>query len=279
MNRNVPVNEYIYYTWRDTGLLARGGPQGGGVEVTNYLAISGGGAMPIMGAGNVESIGLPLLMEFRCYPDDKAQGMNILDVGIAVTISLRPAFRAFSAGGMDGGGGVTERDPDLESEANGGFNPNSNPPGQATPGQDTTVYLGMMDLVTRVSRSYSVWFQTIGTSNPIFQAAIVEPDFDEQPSGTSVEIAFRGATQAEPAEVREDANALDGYGDDYAAPGVSRDNPNPQINFLAGNSNWHSDIREIDGALYYQMRLTFISSAETGVSPEVSGVGVTWIEQ
>jgi hypothetical protein len=282
MNRSLPVSQFVYYTWRDTGLLARGAPNGGGSEVVYYAAIlsGGGGApLPIMSADRVESVGLPLLMEFRCYPDDKAQGMNIFDVAMAVTVSTRPAFRAFSSGGVDGGGGIVDRDPDLESEANGGFNPNSNPPGQATPGQDPIVYLGLMDLVTRVSRSYSVWFQTPGTANPIFQPPIIEPGFDEQPSGTSIELAFRGATQAEPAEVREDANALDGYGDDYAAPGNSRDNPNPQINFLDGDATWHTNVSEIDGALYYQVRVTFLSSTETGVSPELSGIGLTWLEQ
>ncbi len=278
LNRGIPVSEYVHYTWRDTGLTARGAPEGGGAEVTNYR-LGGAMAQPLMSANRVETIGLPLLMEFRCYPDDKAQGTNVLEVALAVAIttSLRPHFRAFSSGGADGNGGTIDRDPDLETEANGGFNPNSNPPGQATPGQDTVVYLGSIDLVTRVSRSYSIWFEAEGTASPLYHPPVVEPDFDDQPGGTSIEVAFRGASVASPDEVRQDATSLDFYGDDYQNPAMSRDQPNPQITFLDGDDQWHTDVSEIDGAPFYQIRLTFLSSAETGVSPELSGIGLTWI--
>jgi hypothetical protein len=277
LNRTVPPSQFTYYTWRDTALTARGAPEGGGAEVTNYRN-GGANAQPLMSATLVESVGLPLLMEIRCFPSDKAFGTNLYDVALAPILvpGTLPVFRAFSAGGIDANGAIIERDPDLEEQANGGFNPLSTPPGQPTNGVDEIVYLGMIDLVTRVSRSYSVWIPAEGTSNPVYQPPLIEPGFDEQPPGTAIEVAFRGATSADPDTVRQDASALDFYGDFYVSPRTNRDSPNTQINFLNGDAEWHSDVSEIDGAPFFQVRLTFLANPETGIGPEISGLGVTW---
>ena len=110
--------------------------------------------LPFFAADDVETIGLPLLMEFKTFPDDQALGLNTFDVSLAVPVGFtRPFFRAFSAGGVDQVLNEINVDPDLETRANGGYNPNSSPSGQTTPGNDVTFYVGSMDLVVRVSES------------------------------------------------------------------------------------------------------------------------------
>jgi hypothetical protein len=133
-----------------------------------------------------------------------------------------------------------------------------------------------MDLVTRISRSVSVWFQTPGTSSPSFQPAVVEPLANEQPAGTSLEIAFRGAVVAEPAEVRENATRLDIYGDHYEDPESDRSHDNEMMVFLPDGGAWHEDIQAIDGAPYYQVRVSFIANTESGITPELSALAVAW---
>ena len=128
-------------------------------------------------------------------PDDEALGLNAFDISLGVNTSARPNFRAFSTGGQDQANNTIRIDPDLELEANGGFNPNSNPPGASTYGLDNSVYMGSMDLVTRVSRVYSLWFEATGISGePEFSPPVVEPRIEQQPLGTGLEIAFRGAS-------------------------------------------------------------------------------------
>jgi len=82
--------------------------------------------------GSVPTIGLPLLLEFRCYPDAATGGLNRFDISLASANSSRPNRRAFSTGGQSTSGIVTI-DPDLQAVATGGFDPNSQP----TPGAPT----------------------------------------------------------------------------------------------------------------------------------------------
>ena len=37
-------------------------------------------------------IALPLLMEYRCFPDPTALGLNAFDVNLAINTSTRPSF-------------------------------------------------------------------------------------------------------------------------------------------------------------------------------------------
>jgi hypothetical protein len=222
----------------------------------------------------VATIGLPLLTEFKCFPDDQAQGLNVLDVALGITVSARPTFRAFSSGGLDQSENIVRRDPDLETEANGGFNPLSSPPGLSTPGEDPVVYMGTLDLVTRVSRSYSLWFTVPGGgSGLLFNPPLLEPTPLEQPNGSRLNLAFRGAVSVLPVEITQNASLLDGYGDQY--DGAARNLPNPNVTFV-GDQEWKSDISQVDGSAFYQVRLTFESNTETGVGPRLSAVGVTW---
>src|SRR6185436_3798823 len=90
LNENLPVAQYAYYTWRDNSLLAKGAldPTMPGAVLPMEVALTGIG-LPgcpytnITGNNPVPSIGLPLLMEFRCFPGSGALGLNSLDVNIA----------------------------------------------------------------------------------------------------------------------------------------------------------------------------------------------------
>ena len=92
MNRGIPVEEFEYFTWRDTAIQAFGGPGGIGTHPVDFLdtffgGITGGICIdaetasgnindpndPLMlfqlhPPGLVPSIGLPLLAEFKCFP-------------------------------------------------------------------------------------------------------------------------------------------------------------------------------------------------------------------
>ena len=226
MNQDVPVSEFEYYTFRDTSVYARGAPNGFGVEIVQNYAILGLDPMtyiPVMAADDVSTIGLPLLMQFECFPDNESVGGNTFDISRAGVVSTRPAFRAFSEGGVDQSGNTILRDPDLEREANGGFNPLSNPPGEPTEALDDLVYMGSLDLVTRVSRSYSIWFQTTGTTNPLFNPPTLDPLPEDQPIGSELQVSFRGASNITGnADVLQNADTLDLYGDHYTTPDLNR---------------------------------------------------------
>ena len=281
MNRDKPFEDRSYYTWRDTSILERGGIGGAGADVEQLCKTLMQGTCLTMSAGNVETIGLALLMEFRCWPDDEALGMNAFDISLAANSSSRPNFRAFSTGGLSQNGPVT-RDPDLETTANGGFNPNSNPPGAITVGVDNSFYVGALDLITRISRTYSIWFPVtgLGITAAQFNPVITEPRPELLPNGTSIDIRFRGATAVDETIMLENATVFDGYGDYYPTPDTAfgRDPgaANPGVIFLLNDNTWHADVSDIDGSSYYQVRVTFTSNPETGTNPELSAVGLTW---
>jgi hypothetical protein len=267
-NRDVPVDEFVYYTWRDTSLLGVGGNNGAGaiLDIEDQILFGGGGTPPIYTPNNVPSVGLPLLMEFRCYVDTGALGLNAFDISLAVNSSARPNFRAFSTGGYNSNSDPVFKDPDLEDAADGGYNPGSNPPGAATPGVDNSFYVGQVDLVTRISRSHTIWFDS-GLTNPNYQPPVVEPAPEDLPSGTSIVFSYRGATitsigAADSDTVLSNPANIDLYGEQDGGAGT--------INFLNGDSSWKNNIAEINSAQFFQVRMTFISNAATNQTPWLS---------
>lgn len=273
-NQDCPVEDHTYYTWRDTALLALGGPGGNGAPLDQETLISGttAGTYP---AGFVPTIGLPLLMEFRCYPHNAALGLNAFDISLACNSSAQPHFRAFSTGGYQVGGLPVVKNPDLEDVATGGFNPGSNPPGQITPGEDCSFYIGEMALVTRVSRVHTIWFDTRSV-DPTYLDPVIEPTSDEQVAGTRVILAYRGAndiagkdTTFPFQDVRTDAGLLDFYGDptDGTAP-----------LYVGPDGSWKQDITEINSGRYFQARITFISNTVTNKTAELRTLGFSWRE-
>ena len=343
MNRTIPPSQHRYYTYRDTTIQARGGPNITGV-LPNQWYTTTGDAQPLYGnacdptidppnryygANNVQTLGLPLLMEFRCYPDDGAIGVNQFDVSLALTTSTQPYFRAYSSGGTDTSLNDITRDPDLELLANGGFDPTSLPnPGVPLFGRDQRVYLGGVDFVVRTSRTFSVWWDVVDKNgltnldagaqitNPLFSEATFAPRIELQPNGTNIEIEYRAASflathpdvpsdvngqlpagdalLANPAFwARQAAIMMDPYGDVYdpalnispcdGSPNfnlLQTGTPTPQVNtpitFLNGDNTWKSSAAALDGASFYQVRITFTSNAETGLSPMLSAFGMNW---
>lgn len=62
-------------------------------------------------------------------------------------------------GGINSSDTVITKDPGLEPVATGGFSPVWTAPGQATMPADNTFSIGQMDLVVRVSRARTIWFE------------------------------------------------------------------------------------------------------------------------
>ncbi len=317
LNTQVDPDEYRYYTYRDTGIRARGGDNTTGVPTFYYYSVTGQTFPclpdpnnncspdvcifnPLYAPGEVQTVGLPLLMEFRCWPDDGAVGINRLDSSLAIPLltptTAPPWWRAHSTGGLpQNGGPAVFIDPDLETRANGGFDDTTVPPGAPTPGNDREVYMGAVDFVVRVSRSHSVWFPATNPdspanpfTNPLYNPPTVLPAPLDQPIGTQVEFAFRGAINVSNSEASGDANSLDLYGDHYKESQSPCDGSynhnrgtelNSGISFSTGEDSWHSNINDIIGAQYYQVRITWTSNAVTGLSPELTAFALTWTQQ
>jgi hypothetical protein len=258
------------YTWRDTAVLARGGFLGSGIpldiEVGQplFLEMGVGSLAP---AGQVPSIGLPLLWEVRCYPSSSSIGLNALDIMLPVPGFPQPNFRAFSTGGIDSSGRPVTKDPDLELFPSGGFNPNSRPPGQPTPlDADNSFYVGQIDVVVRVSRGHTVWIDT-GLLEPRYAQPVTEPA--AQVEGTRIVLEYRGADgfTAEAGETPFDAQALDWYGDVRTGSAL-----------FHGDGTWSEDIRSADGARYLQVRFSFFNDIETRLSPVLDSLGIAYEE-
>lgn len=280
LNQGLPISEWKTYTWRDTALLAKGGAQGPGaiLEIENFI-VFGGSSMPgvpyppgTVNQPGVPTVGLPLLMEFRCYPDSGALGLNAFDISLAVNSSARPNFRAFSTGGFNGTENV-ERNPDTQDQALGGFNPAT---GGSTQGVDNSFYIGQMDLVTRISRLHSIWFDT-GLVNAKYTTPVIEPRANEQPLGTQVVLHFRGATTVSTGgatntnNIRTNPANLDIYGNPLTGTVGAP-------TFLNGNAGWSNAMTGIDTAAFFQFRVTFISNIETSLSPSLSSLGFAYFQ-
>jgi hypothetical protein len=228
------------------------------------------GVGSVAGPGLIPSIGLPLLWEIRCYPSDSGLGLNSIDVSIPINTFCEPTFRTFSTGGFDTTGTAVFKDPDLEIFPSGGFNPSSNPPGKVTAlDTDSIFYIGQLDVVIRVSRSHTAWLDT-GLLAPAFFTPILEPRPDDQPLGTSIVLEYRGALGFAPGTGTDpfNAQALDAYGD--LASGL--------VTFLNDDGNWKDDIRNLDGARYVQVRLSFFNNIQSGQNAELDSLGLSWSE-
>jgi len=277
----VPIEEFTYYTWRDTAILGVGGPQGGGAMLAQEVLVLGQGTtgVPYPG-GQVPTAGLPLLIEVRCYPDDDGLGLNAFDISLAANSSAKPNFRAFSTGGYDTSNQPVIKDPDLENEATGGFNPNSNPPGATTLVADNSFYIGQLDLVTRISRIHTIWFDTVFAA-PTYASPVIEPNPDDQPAGTQVVLAFRGATLISNTDdggnpqndITTNANTLNVYGD----PETITPEPSAPV-FLNNDSTWKDKLSDVDGAKAFQVRVSFISNPISNKTAELSSLGFAWQE-
>jgi hypothetical protein len=267
------------WTWRDTAALGRGGPSGAGVP----LDIEAGPPLNVVPTNDrgslyppnrVRTAGLPLLMEFRCFPSDSGIGLNPLDISLAINSSVVPNFRAFSTGGFNNRGRAVKKNPDLELVPDGGFNPNNS--GQPTAfTADNALYIGQLDTVTRISRAHTVWIDTLYDS-PNYLNPVVIPSPEEQPQGTQVIIDYRGATgfAAGVGNRPFDSGDLDAYGSV-----VNSNRPPVELGVCYKPSvAWNRAISAVDGARYFQMRFSFVNNVDTGVIGELSAVGVAFTQ-
>jgi hypothetical protein len=292
------------YTWRDTTVLSLGGPNGAGIPTD----IEAGGPLflevfegAVAGPDEVPSFGLPLLLEYRCFPTTQGLGLNPLDISLAINSSAIPSFRAYSTGGINSSGIAEQRNPDTEIIAQGGFNPRGNPPGSPTQRQDdNSFYIGQLDAVTRLSRVHSVWINTLLEDPDIFDPVVL-PDELDQPLGTKIILEFRGADSfflgdldaliGEPVEENTfpfDSQRLNAYGDIFAIVPVMRGMRNAPTHKLLGSDlfpgsiefvnggNWVDAIDAIDGAKFIQMRITFVCNLDTLLNPELSAIGIPY---
>ena len=281
---NRGAGTYQSYTWRDTSVLGLGGPGGAGVpmaiEVNPPLSLYGN---PIpMGSGpghvyrpdEVPTVGLPLLLEVRCYPSDSGVGLNSFDISLAVNSSARPNFRSFSTGGVNTAGATVIKNPDLEAVPSGGFNPTSTPPGRPTAQKaDNSFYLAQIDTVVRVSRIHTIFLDT-QNGNPDFLTPIIEPNPSVQPAGTAVDVDFRGADSFSGGLTgleQFDGDFIDPYGSPPTR-GMAR----VTVNYHNNVATWTNDINGVDGAKYLQMRFTFFNNVSSGQNAELSAVGVPY---
>ncbi len=286
--------DHEYYTWRDTSVLAEAGPNSHGIDLVimeDVGLIPEGAGGDIAPSGKVPSIGLPLLMEYRTFPTDSGVGLNSFDISLAINASRLPAFRVFSTGGLNVFSAVVKKDPDLEVVASGGFNPSSTPPGKPTKADDNSFYIGQMDVISTVSRIHTIWLDTQQTDGITdFLAPVVEPTPGEQPNGTQLVFAYRGATAIGGESFTPgkgyafDGTHIDPYGDvrDDAPgfPPVPRylGGLNGDITFLnPGDETWTGSIDDIDSARFFQIRVTFVGNTTTLLNAELSAIGVAYV--
>lgn len=306
LNRTVDPADFNYFTWRDTTLLGGAGPQSFGVDL-KALATVGlvcqTSKPSVYDPGSVRSLGLPLLMEFKCFPDDGAVGLNGFDTSFALATQRFPAFRVFSTGGFNKSGAPLSKDPDAENIASGSLNANPMavnkngnpiPIGGALPGDDNTVYLGQLDLVLRVSRAHTIWFDS-GLANPDYADPVLEPSPDNLPNGTNIVLAFRGANSVTGDDF-QNANQYDAYGDPLSTRVIdimdTCDDPlDDEVEDIVADitvvpfaepedieDTWVSSIHDVDGAKFIQARITFVSNVAVvpGIEPELSTLAIAF---
>jgi hypothetical protein len=103
---------------------------------------------------------------------------------------------------------------------------------------------------------------------------VVEPRDADQPAGTSIVLAFRGATAvgaSDAAPQPKDAANYDFYGD-----------PNPtlvpnqtpfSVTYFNNDSKWKSNLGDVNGAKWFQVRMTFVANTETNLFATASALG------
>lgn len=314
LNSGPDPNQYEYYTWRDTTIQSVAGTAGGGTDLgLGMLGIPPYSGIPmsievvagtltepldiagIQGPDGINSIGLPLLMDFKCFPTGATTlSVNSFDTSLAVPMGINsPFFRIFSAGGVNAGGTPVTKDPDLQPMPTGGFNPASVPSGAPTPGTDTLFYAGQADFVVRVSHMFTRFLDTTN-QNSVFLNPVQEPLPDDQPAGTEVIYAYRGASIVQNLAMlgnpANDASILDTYGDQpnmgtpsdptacppVAAipPPIAPETKNQSVTFTNGGFSWSEDVLTVSNSRYLQVRVTFVSNTASGVSPGLDSLGI-----
>ena len=278
------------YTWRDTAVVERGGLNSQGTETAGIgvplqrevellgLPFEAGSQFGRQGANakqGIPTVGLPLLIETRCFPTSTVS-LNSFQTSLAVLSGPSPFFRAFSTGGFNTQGQAIQKDPDLEISPTGGFN--GNPAiaavGHPTSGLDPTVYSGQVDFVTRLSRAHTAYLRAAGFSNPDWKAVIVD-ELGELPEGTSIQLAFRGHDASNsPSFPLGDASSMDVYGD--LAEGDLSDDQADFFGFEVTDTEWTDNLDDLDGVQAIQIRITFEGNIESLETPQLDSLSLVF---
>jgi hypothetical protein len=265
LNRDAPLSEYVYWTFRDTAVLGGSAPGGPGAPPSIEFAFDPQSSKtPIYEAGMVPTIGLPMLMQFRNVSASSTTMINRLATAdpSAGDPLLRPYFRAFSEGGvLSDNTTIKYVDPYLNSVAEGALIG-----GVPTSGIDDKFYFGQADFVVRVNHAHTIWFNSGGQSD--WATAVIEPVASAQPNGTQVQVHYRGAANVTTLAQYSNLANYDPYGDPRSGTFV--------VSFLNGDGTWKADANEISGAQFVQLRLTMLSNPISLVRPRVFGLGVSW---
>jgi hypothetical protein len=221
----------------------------------------------------VPTIGLPLLMDFRVYQALGAGGLNQVSGRVSAWNTV-PNFRAYSAGHNPASGQAVTVNPDQEVQAAGTL-----VNGIVTAPIDDMLTLGQVDFVVRVNQVHSIWFDAGNLTN--WKDIIIDPPLAEQPDGTSVTVAFRGAVMVSGNGTKDaDATKMDPYGDPLD-PFFGPSDPGPpavpfSVTYLNGDSGWKTNLSDLDGAGFIQLRITMVSNVESNVSPSISAIGISF---
>jgi hypothetical protein len=265
------------FTYRDTALplpdgndLA-GGNSAGGTGVDNR----GWGCPPRVVSDDrtyekslIPTIGLPLLMRYRCYVVGAEFGFNGSQVQIMVGSSALPAFRVFSWGGLNGGNWEYVV-PDAEGSGSGPT------PRGSVKAFGPEIHWGQVDFVTKVSRVYTHWFNAGG---PIswFSNLTLEPTPQQSSPGTSVDVQFRTSPSIvvtncvnETTPLEDASNAFDAYGEYDESIGCAT---------VTAGSDWVSDPSSLISLQYpyFQLRFTFIANTDLNLEAEMDAFGFAY---
>ncbi len=265
------------YTWRDTAIDQ---------SITGGAIDSQGSPPAHLGAPawlpeEVPSIGLALLCRFRCYFVGNITPRNRFTVSQMVATSALPAWRVFSAGGIDSGGNEHPVIPDNSDF--GGTRPvGGYANGQQTNPADSLAYWATADFVVRVSRLHTHWFD-MGGVLPVdgLLGTVTEPSLAFQETGTELIVEYRGAFSVShpsnpltaPSPLTDAEKAFDVYGDFRSELTT--------IGSVSTPGPWTRDFRDLeatatDSFRYFQARISFISNADAGIGASLDGLGVAW---
>jgi len=228
--------------------------------------------------GEAPSIALPLLAHFRCYYIGKIVPINQFNVYHMVANSALPAFRVFSAGGIDNQGREQPVIPDNEN--NGGTRPDGGWfNGNTTRPDNDYIYWAQGDFVVRVSRVFTHWFDLGGTlPEDGLVSLVVEPTQGNRAPGTELIFEYRGAFSVThpsnplttPSPLTDAEKTLDVYGD---------------FNNISGNvstpSAWTQDLSSLEATpteqyRYLQIRISFVANAAASIGATLDGLGIAY---
>ncbi|HEX9794004.1 MAG TPA: hypothetical protein VGC54_08480 [Planctomycetota bacterium] len=269
------------YTWRDNAIPQSidGAPQGAGVP-PDVVLTANPALERVWTKDNVPSIGLPLLMWFKCYPRGNFFGSNGFQVQIMVGSSSLPAFRVFSAGGRDAADTWHTVVPDIPPDGEkptGGYNTGT---GERTKQYGPELYWGQVDFVVKISRVFTHWFAFSALDEPLdsISAVTMEPPLVRQPPGTDVIVEFRGTSSLVldtcDKHMLTDSNCLDLYGD-YEFVSVSE-----CCGSIGSPTGWTADPSSfLSGPTppkHFQLRFTFVANIVQNAEPELDAFGFAW---